>query len=192
MFFIGTVLGLAVAAGALHGYNVDQVREVSIVEVVPDGGNREAFHISIPMDRIMVGAPGQENALPPGLDWPIDDVLANVRAEMFKIRNANDRVIGVAVRAAAEEGDKDIIDWMLHLPARGSILVNMDAVPREGGYRIGEIRAGSREFASLQGFMTERWVANDSDDEDAPIGFIQLTASYLSTDRPVDDREAVE
>jgi len=191
-FFIGILLGLAAAAGAMYGYSVDQVREVSIVEVVPNSGNRESFHINVPMDRIMVGAPGQSGVLPAGLDWPADEVLADIRTEMFNIRNARDTVVGVAVRAAAKYGDQDNIDWVLHLPARGSVMVNMDVTPREGGYRLGEIRAGSREFAPLHGFMTERWVANTSDDEDAPSGFIELTATYVSKKKLRDDEEPIQ
>jgi hypothetical protein len=191
-FFIGILLGLAAAAGALYGYSVDQVREASIVKVVPNSGNREWFHINVPMDRIMVGASGQTGLLPAGLDWPADEILANIRTEMFKIRNARDTVVGVAVRAAAKYGDEDNIDWVLHLPARGSILVNLDVTPREGGYRLGEIRAGSREFAPLHGFMTERWVANTSDDEDAPSGYIELMATYVGENKLRDDEEPIQ
>jgi hypothetical protein len=191
-FFIGILLGLAAAAGALYGYSVDQVRELSIVKVVPSSGNRESFHINVPMDRVMVGAPGQTGALPVGLDWPADEILADIRTEMFKIRNERDTVVGVAVRAAARYGDEDIIDWVLHLPARGSVLVNMDVTAREGGYRLGEIGAGSREFAPLHGFMTERWVANTSDDEDAPSGYIELMATYVAKNEPKDDEEPIQ
>ena len=191
-FFIGILLGMLAAAGALYGYSVDQVREASIVTVAPNGGNVEEFHINVPMDRIMIGAPEQTTALPAGLDWPTDEILANVRAEMFKIRNARDTVIGVAVRAAAKRGDEHIIDWVLHVPARGSLMINMDVEPREGGYRIGEIRAGSREFAPLHGFMTERWVAGTSVDEDAPTGHIELIARYVGELAPLEEEESVE
>ena len=191
-FFFGILLGLLAAAGALYSYSVDQVREATIVSVIPNGGIAESFHINVPMDRIMIGAPGQTGVLPAGLDWPADEILADVRAEMFKIRNARNAVIGVAVRAVAKNGDEDIIDWVLHLPARGSIMVNMDIVPREDGYRLGEIRAGSREFAPLQGFMTERWVANTSDEEDAPAGHIELIASYVGKQKRVDDEELIQ
>ena len=191
-FLIGLLLGLAAAAGALYGYNVDQVRELSIVKVVPSSGNRESFHINVPMDRIMVGASGQTGALPVGLDWPADEILADVRTEMFKIRNERDTVVGVAVRAAARFGDEDIIDWVLHLPARGSVLINMEVAAREGGYRLGEIGAGSREFAPLHGSMTERWVANTSDDEDAPSGYIELMATYVARNEPKDDEEPIQ
>ena len=194
-FFIGVLLGLAAAAGALYAFPaVDQAREASIVKVAPNGGNVEQFHINIPMDRIMVGAPEQPNPLPPGLNWPTDTALAGVRTELFKIRNARDSVVGVAVRNAASTDDSNVIDWVLHLPARGSVFINMETAVREGGYRIGRFRAGSREFGPLNGYMTERWVANSEDrDDDAPLGRIELLATYVGELEPLDeDLEAVE
>ena len=50
----------------------------------------------------------------------------------------------------------------------------MDVAPLEGGFRIGEIASGSREFRALSGFMTERWISNDSSEEGAPAGRIEL------------------
>lgn len=192
-FFVGILLGLAAAAGALYVVPVvDQVREASIVSVAPNGGNTETFHINVPMDRVMIGAQDREASLPPGLDWPDDDLLANARVEMFKIRNARNTVVGVAARAAAQAGEETIIDWVLHLPARGSLFVNMEPAPREGGYRIGKIRSGSREFESLTGFVTERWVENLSDDEDAPVGHIELLATYVGQLEPEEFEEVVE
>ena len=192
-FFVGIVLGLAAAAGALYALPaVDQVREASIVAVAPNGGNIETFHINVPMDRVMLGVRDPETSLPPGLDWPDDDLLANVRAEIFKIRNARDSVVGVAVRSAAQAGEETVIDWVLHLPARGSLFVNMEPAPREGGFRIGEIRSGSREFEPLSGFVTERWVENVSDDEDAPIGHIELLATYVGELEPEEIKEVDE
>jgi hypothetical protein len=180
IFLIGIVLGVLAAAGALYAFPaVDQEREASIVTVAPNGGNVESFHINIPMDRVMTGKQGDGVPVPAGLNWPRDEVLANVRTEMFKIRNARDSVIGVAVRTAARLDGDTVIDWMLHLPARGSLFVNMEAAPRENGFRLGRIRAGSREFAPLSGMMGERWVANNSDDEDAPMGRIELRATYV-------------
>jgi len=44
----------------------------------------------------------------------------------------------------------------------------------------------------LHGFMTERWVANDSDAEDAPTGYIELVASYVGEHEPQDDEEPIE
>lgn len=194
-FFIGVLLGLAVAAGALYAFPVvDQAREASIIKVAPNGGNVEGFHINIPMDRIMVGAPDQPNPLPPGLNWPTEAALSGIRTELFKIRNARDAVVGVAVRNAASSDDGNVIDWVLHLPARGSVFINMEPSVREGGYRIGRFRTGSREFAPLNGYMTERWVANSEERvDDAPLGRIELIANYVGELEPLDeDLEAVE
>ena len=189
-FFVGVVLGLVAAGGALYAIPaVDQEREASIVTVSPNGGNAEIFHINIPHDRVMVGAPEQSVAIPPGLAWPADEILAGVRAELFKIRNARDIVVGVAVRTAVQREDSGIIDWVLHLPARGSLFVNMEIAPREGGYRLGMIRSGSREFGQFDGFMTERWVVKNSDEEDAPTGRIELQASYVGQLEPLESDE---
>jgi hypothetical protein len=194
-FLVGIVLGIAAAAGALYAFKpVDQAREASIVTVAPNGGNVESFHINIPMDRVITGAAGEGRAWPEGLSWPAEDVLANVRTEIFKIRNARDAVVGVGVRTAARQNDETIIDWMIHLPARGSVFAGMEAAPRENGYRLGRINAGSREFERLRGSVSERWVANtsDEDDEDAQDGRIELRAAYVGEPEPLGELEANE
>lgn len=189
-FIFGILLGIAAAAGALYAYPaVDQHREASIVAVAANGGNIESFHVNVPMDRIMVGAPGRKRLLPPDMEWPNDEILADVRVELFKVRNARDIVIGVASRTAAKDGESDVIDWILHLPARGSVYVTMQAQALEGGYRRGDIRAGSREFEPLNGFMTERWVADTSGDADAPSGRIELRANYVGQYVPEEEEE---
>lgn len=178
-FIFGAVLGVAIAALSLHVFSaVDQHREASIVSVAPNGSNIESFHINVPMDRIMAGASDRSAPLPAGMEWPKDEKFQNIRAEMFKIRNAHDIVIGVAARTAAAEESGAVIDWILHLPARGSIFVTMPAAAQQGAYRQGTIRGGSREFSSLVGTMTERWVANTSADQDEPAGRIELDTSY--------------
>jgi hypothetical protein len=186
IFFVGILLGIAAAAGALYALPVvDQAREVSITTVAPNGGNVEVFRINIPTDRVMMAPSGQATPVPSGLQWPDIEVLAGVRTEMFKIRNAHDVVIGVAIRNAATNEGQNGIDWVLHLPARGSVFVNMDAEPQEGGYRIGRFRAGSREFATLSGAMVERWVASTSDREGASAGHIELQATYVGEPQPL-------
>ena len=190
-FLIGIVLGAVAAAGALYALPaVDQVREPSVIAVAPNGGNVETLHVNIPMDRVLVGAPAQASPVPAGLNWPAETALDGVRTEMYKIRNAHDSVVGVAARTSARHGDEDIIDWIIHLPARGSLFASMDPLPREGGYRIGDIRGGSREFALLSGSLTERWVADTSGEEDAPQGRIELQAVYVGELEPLEVEEA--
>ncbi|MBT8081595.1 MAG: hypothetical protein KJP08_08885 [Gammaproteobacteria bacterium] len=193
-FLIGIILGAVAAAGALYAFPaVDQEREPSLVSVAPNGGNIEMFHVNVPMDRVLVGAPSEAGAVPDGLEWPDDASLVGVRTEMFKIRNARDSVVGIAARTTATRGDEDIIDWVLHLPARGSVFASMESNLREGGIRDGAIRSGSREFSSLGGSLTERWIADTSGDEDAPQGRIELQAIYRGQpERLADEQEAVE
>jgi hypothetical protein len=192
-FLIGLVLGVAMAAGMLYAFPVvDQAREASIVRVAPNGGTLEAFHINIPMDRVMAGTQAGGSPVPVGLEWPTDPRFADVRTEMFKIRDARDSVVGVGVRTAARHGDEDVIDWLLHLPARGSLFISMDPVPREGGARIGNLVSGTREFADLSGSLGERWVASESDEEDEPTGRIELRASYIGELEPLPVEEGAE
>lgn len=187
-FLVGILLGIIAAAGALYAVPaVDQYREVSIVSVAPNGGNRESFYINVPMDRVMIGAPGRTSALPAGLVWPDDEILANFSAEIFKVRNSRNAVIGVAARTAAKEESSDLIDWVIHLPSRGSLFFKMDPVPQQGGHRNGRLRAGSQEFDELTGQLTERWVSDTSGEEDAPVGRIELSATYIGKPEPLSD-----
>lgn len=186
-FFFGVLLGVAAAAGALYAIPVvDQHREASIISVAANASNIEAFHINIPMDRIMLGAAAQSKPLPVGMVWPDDPILQDIRAELFKLRNARDVVVGVAARTAAKDGDANNIEWVIHLPARGSVLFHMDDVAQAGGFRIGELRSGSREFARLVGSLSERWVANEFGGEDTPEGRIELQAYYVSVEEPAE------
>lgn len=192
-FIIGIVLGLAAGAGALYAIPVvDQHREASIVRVAPNGGNMETLRVNIPMDRVMAGDPGASQGVPDGVEWPTTEALAGVRSEVFKIRNANDMVIGVGVRTAVERDGGNIIDWAVHLPARGSMFFAMETAPRDGGFRIGEMLAGSREFARLSGVLTERWVADTSGEEDAPLGRIELRTTYIGKAERRNEVEVVE
>ena len=188
-FLVGILLGLAVAAGALHTVPVvDQIREVSIIAVAPNGGNSEAFHINIPADRVMIGATGKDSGVPVGLIWPKDSVFQNISTEIFKIRNARNAVVGVAARTVAKEGDTDLTDWVIHLPARGSLFVNMEPQTQRGRPRIGKLRTGSREFNDLNGFVAESWVSGTSAESGAPEGRIELLANYVSTLNPAEGR----
>jgi hypothetical protein len=181
-FIAGILLGIAGAAAALYYFPaVNQSRELSMIVVHPNRGNTESFHINIPMDRVMIGAPSQKEPLPAGLEWPVDPLFADTRAELFKIRNGKDAVVGVASRIAANnESTGDIVEWVLHLPARGSAYVRMQAAPLEDGYRTGMLAAGTREFAPLVGRVTEHWVADTSGAADAPTGRIELTTAFVA------------
>lgn len=180
-FIAGILLGVAGAAAALYYIPVvDQSREQSMIIVHPNHGNTETFHINIPNDRILVGVPGLAEPLPTGLEWPNDLQFAATRAEVFKIRNGKEAVVGVASRIAAnDEVTGDLTEWVLHLPARGSAYVVMEPQPQEGGFRAGSLATGTREFAPLVGSLTERWVDSTSEFDDEMQGRIELITAFV-------------
>jgi hypothetical protein len=153
---------------------------VSVVLVSPNGGNSEAFYINIPVDRLMIGTSGKASGVPVGLSWPKDRNFENISTEVFKVRNVNDAVIGIASRTVAKEGDTDYTDWMIHMPARGSLFVKMEPQIEQGGPRIGGIQAGTREFDNLIGLVSESWFPKASGEEGIQQGRIELSATYVS------------
>ena len=144
-FLLGIILG-ALGSAALAWYMpvVDLHRERSLVSVLPNGGNIEEFHINLPRDRILVGLPDAENSIPGGLDWPGAQYLGDMQAEIFKIRDKNDTVIGVGSRlASAADRSGSFIEWSLHFPARGTMYVKMEITPSADGFRNGVLISGA-------------------------------------------------
>lgn len=178
-FSIGLVLGLIAAAGLLYVVPaVDQVRERSIILVQANGGNIESLHVNLPIDRVLAGRADLENPVPRGLDWPDNDFLAGTQTELFKIRNADDKVVGVASRIVGG-GDQPFIEWAVHLPARGTLYFVLAGAANESGVRVGSLRSGTREFALMSGVVTERYVAADEITDDGVSGRLELTTSLV-------------
>jgi hypothetical protein len=186
-FLFGIILG-ALGAGALTWYvpAVDLHRERSFISVRPNGGNMEVFQINLPRDRILVGLPNVENSIPAGLSWPGEDYLGDMQAEMFKVRDNNNAVVGVASRlASSSEAAGAFIEWALHFPARGTIYVKMEITPSADGVRSGELLVGTGDFATLSGTLREQFISEVAEDEDIQ-GRIRLEAELVA---PLGDPE---
>ena len=167
-FIIATILGV-LGSGALAWYvpAVDLHRERSMISVQPNGGNVEEFHINLPRDRIMVGLPNPDAALPASLEWPGQEQLGDLQAEIFKIRDRNNAVVGVASRlASAEEPTGTFIEWALHLPARGTMYFKMEVTPSADGIRNGTVISGTRDFGMLTGSVREQFIADVENSDD--------------------------
>lgn len=178
---IGMLLGITAGAAAVYFVPpVDLVRERSIIEVTPNGGNSEVFHTNIPDDRILIGVPDQAEPVPRGLDWPREPLFANARTELFKVRNANDTVVGVASRIAASGPEGAIVEWVFHMPARGSGYILMRPKVEGQPFRTGDLRSGTHEFEKLVGVVTERWIGNSDSGENAPAGRIELSTRLVA------------
>lgn len=183
-FNFGILFGIAAAPAMLwFAPAVDQHREPSLVSVQANGGNRETFHVNLPQDRIMAASDAAGEPVPANLEWPATALLAGVQAEIFKLRDANDIVVGVASRISGPApAGRPVIEWTLHLPARGSLYASLEPAAREDGYRGGVLRAGTREFAKLEGSVRERFYAGHAGaDED---GRIELTTTLVTVAEP--------
>ena len=187
-FNLGIVLGIALAAALVYFFPVvDQRREQSLISVHANGGNSELFHISLPEDRIMAGVSGRPDPTPPGLEWPEHDFLADIQTELFKVRNEKGIVVGAASRMS---GKSDLygpfVEWVMHFPARGTMFVTMAVNPTSGGFRQGNLRAGTREFLTLSGIVLERFVKEEFDSELGSVGRIELAAALVGAAEEVE------
>lgn len=181
MFIAGVVLGVTAVVAALYFVPVvDQGRERSLITVQANGGNTESFHVNLPADRIFAGSPSGA-LLPEGAQWPEFMLDKDTRTELFKVRNAEDRVIGVASRIAAE-GEAAFIEWAVHLPARGTIYLVLGQQPTAAGHRAGDLKGGTREFAELKGSVVERF--EESEGEGAE-GRLELITAFVGPDEPL-------
>lgn len=192
-FIAGIILGLAGSAALSYFVPaVDLHRERSLISVQANGGNSEVFRIDLPRDRILVGLAGAENGFPAGLKWPTDESLGNFQAEVFKVRDRNNVVIGVASRlASSTEETGGFIEWTVHLPARGSLYAQMELEPSEDGYRNGSMRSGTRDFEALRGSVREHFIADIEDkDYDVDSRIELVTALIGQLDEDADNYQA--
>lgn len=155
----GFFAGLAVALLSVTFWPLtDNLRVRSLIDVRPDGGREESFLIRWPEDRL---------ALPDGPAHGAEAVLfdtsdGRVSAELFRVRNADGNVIGVAgrVAAAGEPGTGGFAsDWLIVIPSRGALFMTQadarDTTARRaqaGGGEIvsaadGSFRAGDNRIA---------------------------------------------
>ena len=187
-FSFGVMLGLIAAAVLLYFVPaVDHVRERSIISVQANGGNKEFFHVNLPIDRVLSGRVNLESPVPPGLDWPNVEFLSGTQTELFKVRNADEKVVGVASRIVGGESQR-FVEWALHMPARGTMYVLLQEKANGSGVRAGTLRAGTREFAELRGAVIERYVALEATTNNGVNGRLELVTSLVrplvEIDRP--------
>lgn len=173
IFAIGIVLGIASAWGMFDAYKPVQIhRENSVLKAIPNGSVQEVFHISLPRDLVLAG--NRTQTIPQATDWSKAAFLGDLQVNVFKVRNANDRVVGVASRLAGRsKNGGPFTEWVVHLPARGTLYAVMDSDRNDEGLRQGHLQASTREFASRSGSIVERFFSQLGDDEPATI--IELT-----------------
>lgn len=186
----GLILGIAGAASFVYFVQaVDLHRESSLISVRSNGGNSETFYINLPADRIFAGnrSGDKSSSFPPGLRWPQDEALNGAASELFKLRNSDDVVVGIAARVSnSRDSSGAFIQWVLHLPARGSMFLRMQLKPTENGLRSGLLMAGTREFEVLNGGVSEFFNTDVAGSEFEVTGRLELVTSLVG---PLGDEE---
>lgn len=179
-FSFGIVLGILVA-GALLLFRpvVDLEREFSMGKPRQNGGVIEEYYVDLATDRVLAGIGGAGSSVPPGLVWPDYDFMAGTQTEVFKLRNAADTVIGIASRMVGG-GDNAFVEWVVHIPARGTFYALLPYNASGPGIRAGTLRAGTREFSTLSGSVTERYIAKAASDNSDAAGRLELVTSLVS------------
>lgn len=131
-FIIAFVAGLlAVLLAAALWPLPDHPRLHAITSVPPDGGRQEDFVIHWPEDRI--ARPGERQGGQPstaalGASVLEDSAGRRLSAELFRLRDAEDNVIGLAGRLAGTGGaladqGRSATNWLLVIPSRGALFL---------------------------------------------------------------------
>ena len=132
--FVGTfVAGLLLTGLAASFWPLpEHARYRSLTTVLPDGGRQEDFIIRWPDDRIRRNGES-------GTGLPADAVTGTavledsagqrVSAEIFRVRDTDDNVIGVASRMAGTGGaiadtNRSVSNWLVVIPSRGAIFLS--------------------------------------------------------------------
>lgn len=185
---LGFILGLAgTLAAAYFAPGFEYTRYRSAASVVANGGRVEQFVVRLPADRI--GLPIQ--AAPPA------SAGGSARLEHFKLRDAGDNVIGIAVRHRVDAADGSQTAWLLTIPSRGTIALaapadspgSIEGVLAERGLSAGQtlspelsIDLGSPaasveatgEFAGIDFELVETWVVTGLEDDGRVRGTLRL------------------
>jgi hypothetical protein len=153
---IGLVLGLVTALALSWWFPViehERVRSLSTVQT--NGGRLERFRLRTSGDALLVapGAAANGVTVPAALEWPAALVGRADNVAVYHLRDADDRVIGVASRAGDTVATGDT-EWVLFIPARGTLLLRGE---RRGAGEAGTIVGGSELFDRVRGsYSVER------------------------------------
>jgi hypothetical protein len=166
LFIIAFVVGLLAVVLAATLWPLPQhLRYRSITSVPADGGRQEEFVIHWPEDRI--ARPGENaSSLPAaaavGAAVLEDSAGRRVSAELFRLRDTEDNVIGVAGRLAGTGGaiadpGRSATNWLLVIPGRGALFLAQsdvqDTTVREGIAAEGTLALPPAQAAA---FWTDR------------------------------------
>lgn len=182
------------------------VRYRALITVQPDAGRREEFRVRFPGDRIDLPADARVDLPPTDARGAVvleDAAGQRASAELFRLRDADGNIIGVASRVATGgAGSRPASTWMLVIPGRGTVAFGQEdaadltarprpaaarrvaSLPQQAAFWRGIRRYvagagsalvhGTREFAGLTGSLTETWTLAEAATDGSARGEIRL------------------
>ncbi|MEL7309971.1 MAG: hypothetical protein AAFN07_00545 [Pseudomonadota bacterium] len=181
VIIIGFLTGIgSVAALAYTTPFLVQERIHAETRVVPNGGRLEKFEIRGESDLLSStpGVLGETQLYPSSATWYPERAPFAGDAQIYRLRNENSVVIGTAILRQEAES----VEWILHLPARGTMVLKGAGTALAG---TGEMQLGLREFASLNGVWDARL------DEDGIWRFETIVARPDPASVSADEEDAV-
>lgn len=152
-FLLSFVVAVALSAtvGPINHEYTSSVTRVTVE------GRLETFQIRLPDDRIVMTATAEASgtSFPEGLSLPYAKTEAAMALDVYRLRDANDKVIGLASRLAGEASE----DWMIFIAARGAMYLSArERLIDDSGHDVvrGEILDGSRLMKGQTGAFSLR------------------------------------
>jgi hypothetical protein len=136
-FVVTFVAGLLVVALATTFWPLpNHVRYRSLITVPPDGGRQEDFIIRWPEDRIRRPSDSRSSlpaAAAVGAAVLEDSAGQRASVELFRLRDSDDNVVGIASRLAGTGGaiadpGRSASNWLLVIPSRGALFLSQTDV----------------------------------------------------------------
>lgn len=152
LIILGFLTGIgSVAALAYSTPFLEHERVSSQTRVVTNGGRQERFEIRVNQDLLsrLPGSASAVESVPQFAPWAPELAPFTGDAEVYRLRNESGVVIGTAIRKR-ESSD---VEWVLHLPARGTMVLTGLGVELA---ETGEMALGIGEFSDLYGIWDAR------------------------------------
>ncbi|MCP4000664.1 MAG: hypothetical protein GY727_07125 [Gammaproteobacteria bacterium] len=190
LFLATFVLGLLLTLLAAHLYPLPEAPRLPSDSIaLVNGGREEAFFIRLPEDRL--GRPQAAAVATFPAQSFARDGNDQILAELFHVRDAQGRVIGLASKmsgtvAVNEVRGQQNTDWMLLIPSRGGLSMSTAGLSADkerlypANYlgldpvKSGLILFGTDEFANLTGFFVEETEIDRIDDNGQAYGVLTL------------------
>jgi hypothetical protein len=151
-FLLSLLAGAAVALAGAAVFSLPvHERFPSIIKVETNGGRSESFIIHWPEDRLELqgGLDGAAVTPEDGIAVLAPRGSSLAATELFRLRDVDDRVIGIASRMTGRVPgrrgrERSVSNWTLMIPSRGILLLTQD-----NGADVGPVTVGGKWVSAV-------------------------------------------